>query len=111
MIHNLFDEFRFFPKYPDKELQVTAHLFGALIHEQLIRTVDLASALHCVLQSLHQEPGSKMCNFALEAIRKFRTELPEWPKFCSQLLAVYPTTQYQVPIPIHARTHASPLPG
>jgi CCR4-NOT transcription complex subunit 1 len=28
MIHNLFDEYRFFPKYPDKELKITAVLFG-----------------------------------------------------------------------------------
>lgn len=35
MIHNLFDEYRFFPKYPDKELQITGILFGSLIQHQL----------------------------------------------------------------------------
>jgi hypothetical protein len=28
MVHNLFDEYRFFPKYPEKELRITAVLFG-----------------------------------------------------------------------------------
>lgn len=37
MVHNLFDEYRFFPKYPDKELNITAVLFGQLIHHQLVR--------------------------------------------------------------------------
>ena len=36
MIHNLFDEYRFFAKYPDKELAITAVLFGGLIQQGLI---------------------------------------------------------------------------
>ena len=28
MLHNLFDEYRFFHKYPEKELKTTAVLFG-----------------------------------------------------------------------------------
>lgn len=28
MIHNLFDEYRFFSKYPEKELRITGILFG-----------------------------------------------------------------------------------
>jgi CCR4-NOT transcription complex subunit 1 len=31
MIHNLFDEYRFFHNYPDKELRITGILFGNLI--------------------------------------------------------------------------------
>ena len=34
MVHNLFDEDRFFPKYPEKEL--TAVLFGRLIAHLLV---------------------------------------------------------------------------
>jgi hypothetical protein len=36
MIQNLFDEYRFFPKFPDKELTITSVLFGSLIQQQLI---------------------------------------------------------------------------
>jgi CCR4-NOT transcription complex subunit 1 len=35
MIHNLFDEYRFFPKYPDKELHITAVRDGALLLVQI----------------------------------------------------------------------------
>ena len=31
MIHNLFDEYRFFPKYPEKELQVCNVFVWALL--------------------------------------------------------------------------------
>jgi CCR4-NOT transcription complex subunit 1 len=36
MIHNLFDEYRFFHKYPEKELRITGILFGTLIQHQLV---------------------------------------------------------------------------
>lgn len=31
MVHNLFDEYRFFPKYPDKELHTTGELCCAVL--------------------------------------------------------------------------------
>eukprot|EP01047_Picozoa_sp_COSAG01_P113496 COSAG01_NODE_42204_length_442_cov_1.323615_1_plen_147_part_11 len=45
MIHNLFDEYRFFPKYPDKELHITAILFGSLIQHGLVSSITLGIAL------------------------------------------------------------------
>ena len=36
MIHNLFDEYKFFSRYPDKELVITSNLFGALIQHQIV---------------------------------------------------------------------------
>lgn len=50
MVHNLFDEYRFFPNYPDLELDTTAALFGALLHHQLLTNITLGMALRHVLQ-------------------------------------------------------------
>jgi CCR4-NOT transcription complex subunit 1 len=36
MIHNLLDEYRFFHKYPEKELKITAQLFGSIIQHKLV---------------------------------------------------------------------------
>ena len=36
MLHNLFDEYRFLVKYPDRELQITARLFGGLVRMGLV---------------------------------------------------------------------------
>ena len=44
MIHNLFDEYRFFPKYPDKELKITGILFGSLIQHGLVSSITLGIA-------------------------------------------------------------------
>ncbi|CAG8770516.1 16714_t:CDS:1, partial [Acaulospora colombiana] len=36
MVHNLFDEYQFFSKYPQKELTITSVIFGSLIQYQLV---------------------------------------------------------------------------
>lgn len=36
MLRNLFEEYRFFPQYPDKELHTTAVLFGGIIEQGLV---------------------------------------------------------------------------
>ena len=36
MLRNLFEEYRFFPQYPDRELNTTAVLFGGIIEQGLI---------------------------------------------------------------------------
>ena len=52
MIHNLFDEYRFFHKYPEKELRITGILFGTLIQHQLVQNITLGIALRYVLEAL-----------------------------------------------------------
>jgi CCR4-NOT transcription complex subunit 1 len=86
MINNLFDEYRFFPRYPDKELHITATLFGAMIQKQLISSLTLGVALRYVLDALGKPLGSKMSTFGLDALAQFRLSLPLWPQFCAELL-------------------------
>jgi hypothetical protein len=33
-VQNLFEEYKFFPQYPDKELNITAQLFGGITVEE-----------------------------------------------------------------------------
>ena len=54
MIHNLFDEYRFFGRYPDKELMITGILFGSLIQNQLVSYIPLGIALRYVLEGNEQ---------------------------------------------------------
>jgi len=55
-INNLFDEYRFFERYPDRELQITGVLFGLLIHHQLLASHALGVALRHVLEALRKPP-------------------------------------------------------
>ncbi|KAF1807095.1 Not1 transcription factor [Mucor lusitanicus] len=95
MIHNLFDEYSFFPKYPDKELSITSILFGSLIQHRLVSYVPLGVALRYVLDALRNPVGSKMFNFGVQALRQFQNRLSEWPQYCSHLLQIPDFVQAQ----------------
>ncbi len=60
MITNLFDEYRFFAKYPEKELRITGILFGQLIQHELVTSITLGIALRYVLEALRKSPGPGM---------------------------------------------------
>jgi CCR4-NOT transcription complex subunit 1 len=90
MIHNLFDEYRFFPKYPDKELQITGILFGSLIQHQLVSFLPLGVALRYVLDALRKSPNTKMFKFGLTALEQFKSRLSEWPQVNSFFLVLLP---------------------
>lgn len=93
MIHNLFDEYRFFHKYPEKELQVTGRLFGTLIQNQLVSSITLGIALRYVLEALRKDPqqggsNEKMFRFGKISLEQFRSRLSEWPQYCSHLVQI-----------------------
>ncbi len=49
MIKNLFEEYKYFPQYPEKELYITAQLFGGIIERGLVNMIPLGLALRFVL--------------------------------------------------------------
>lgn len=86
MLRNLFEEYKFFPQYPDKELQITAQLFGGMIERHLVTTyVALGLALRCVLDALKKPDGSKMYYFGITALDKFKTKLHLYQKYCEHV--------------------------
>ena len=48
MIKNLFEEYKYFPQYPEKELHITAQLFGGIIEHGLVNLIPLGLALRLV---------------------------------------------------------------
>jgi CCR4-NOT transcription complex subunit 1 len=86
-LHNIFDEFRFFAKYPENELNLTAVLFGQLVNCDLVASaVPLQLALRCILEALKKQPSQKLFRFGLQALLQFHGRLVEMPQFCAQLL-------------------------
>ncbi|KAL3683907.1 hypothetical protein R1sor_001929 [Riccia sorocarpa] len=88
MIQSLFDEYRFFPRYPERELRITAVLFGSLIKHQLVSSLTLGIALRCVLDALRKPLDSKMFSFGLTALEQFTDRLVEWPQYCNHILQI-----------------------
>lgn len=89
MLKNLFEEYRFFPKYPDKELQITAQLFGGMIERSLVTSyVQLGLALRCVLDALREKHGTKMFIFGITALDRFKTKLHSYQKYCEHIRSI-----------------------
>eukprot|EP00002_Diphylleia_rotans_P016402 TRINITY_DN318_c0_g1_i1.p1 TRINITY_DN318_c0_g1~~TRINITY_DN318_c0_g1_i1.p1 ORF type:complete len:1661 (+),score=335.47 TRINITY_DN318_c0_g1_i1:681-5663(+) len=93
IIHNLFDEHRFFPKYPEKELRITATLYGQLINCNLISQYQTNFALNIILDSLKKQPNTKIYKFGIQALEQFKLRLSDFPVFVSSLLQILNTTQ------------------
>ncbi|KAL6569340.1 hypothetical protein OROMI_013854 [Orobanche minor] len=88
MIANLFEEFKFFTKYPERQLKIAALLFGSLIKHQLVTHLTLGIALRAVLDSLRKPTDSKMFSFGTKALEQFVDRLIEWPQYCNHILQI-----------------------
>lgn len=99
LLRNLFEEYSFFQQYPDKELILTATLFGGIIDLGFSRIeagqnsgyMALGFALRLVLDSLKKHfIYSKMFLFGVTALNHFRTKLKDCPQYCSSLMSFSP---------------------
>lgn len=89
MLRNLFEEYRFFPQYPDKELHITAQLFGGIIERGLVSSyMALGMALRFVLDALRKPEGSKMYYFGIAALDRFKTRLKDYHKYCEHVRTI-----------------------
>lgn len=88
MLRNLMEEYKYFPQYPDLELRTTAVLFGGIIEQGLVTYMDLGVALRYVLEALKKPPTSKMHNFGITALDRFKNRLKDYPKYCDHLALI-----------------------
>ncbi|XP_072492730.1 CCR4-NOT transcription complex subunit 1 isoform X7 [Notamacropus eugenii] len=88
MLRNLFEEYRFFPQYPDKELHITACLFGGIIEKGLVTYMALGLALRYVLEALRKPYESKMYFFGIAALDRFKNRLKDYPQYCQHLASI-----------------------
>ncbi|XP_019056501.1 PREDICTED: CCR4-NOT transcription complex subunit 1-like [Tarenaya hassleriana] len=88
MIGNLFEEYRFFPKYPERQLKIAAILVGSVIKHQLITSITLGIALRGVLDALRKPADSKLFLFGTKALEQFVIRLIELPQYCNHILQI-----------------------
>ncbi|KAK4379437.1 hypothetical protein RND71_001299 [Anisodus tanguticus] len=88
MIGNLFEEYKFLSKYPERQLKIAAVLFGSLIKNQLVTHIALGIALRAVLDALRKPADSKMFVFGIMALEQFVDRLIEWPQYCNHILQI-----------------------
>ncbi|KAE8230223.1 hypothetical protein CF326_g4782 [Tilletia indica] len=110
MVHTLFDEYRYFEMYyPQRELAMTAVVFGSLIQYQLIDSIPLGIAVRYVLDALRNPTESSMFKFGLQALMRFQNRLSEWPQLGQALLAL-PHLQQAYPEVVQALREAMDRP-
>merc|ERR1712223_242676 len=89
MIKNLFEEYKYFPQYPEKELHITAQLFGGIIEHGLVTMIPLGLALRFVLDSVKKSPNAKMYFFGVAALDRSRRGSKITPNIASTLAAYH----------------------
>nr|XP_006813651.1 PREDICTED: CCR4-NOT transcription complex subunit 1-like [Saccoglossus kowalevskii] len=94
MLRNLFEEYRFFPQYPDRELHITACLFGGIVEQGLVTYMALGIALRYVLEALRKQHGSKMYYFGISSLDRFKTRLKDYPQYCQHLASIPHFSQF-----------------
>ncbi len=67
-IRNLFEEYKFYTQYPERELHLTAQLFGGLFERGLFQHQALVAAFRAILEGLKKPTGSNLWNFAVTAL-------------------------------------------
>jgi CCR4-NOT transcription complex subunit 1 len=88
MIKNLFEEYKFFPQYPDNALFITAELFGGIIEHGLVTMIHLGVALRFVLDALRKPIDSNMSWFGLIALDRFKGRLKEYSQYCQHVASI-----------------------
>ncbi|WKY01782.1 hypothetical protein Q1695_015639 [Nippostrongylus brasiliensis] len=85
VVKNLFEEYRFFHEYPERELRTTAEIYGGIIREGIISNVHFATAVRKVIESLQSEVGSMLWTFGIVSLTACRSKLCSYPKVCSMI--------------------------
>ncbi len=94
MLHSLFGKYRSlqfnYPisSRPVRGLVFTAHLFGSLIHHQLLEKIPLDIAIRYIFDSLKCSPHTNLFRFGMEALNRFEPCLVEWRPLCEGLLQI-----------------------
>jgi len=88
MLGNLFEEYRFFHQYPERELQITAQLFGGIIDQNIVTYMTLGKALKYILEALRKPPNTSMHLFGIASLERFKARLREYPQYCQHLTQI-----------------------
>lgn len=87
VVKNLFEEYRFFHEYPERELRTTAAVYGGIIREDIISNVQFATAVRKVIESLSADPNTMLWTFGIVALQHCRSKLCAYPKVCQMIVS------------------------
>ncbi|KAI6176648.1 hypothetical protein M3Y97_00821300 [Aphelenchoides bicaudatus] len=85
LLKNLFDEFKFFAEYPEKELRTTAKVYGGIIREGIVVNMKFATAIRRIVEALQAPRSSLLNTFGMVALNECRACLYKYTKICQMV--------------------------
>lgn len=67
-IKSLFEEYKFYHQYPERELLLTAQLFGGLFERDLFPSNTSIAAFRVITEGLKKASAGNLWNFAITAL-------------------------------------------
>jgi len=89
MIHSLLDEYRFFHKYPEKELKTMATLFGQILNNSLLDDMIENIAVKYIIEGIKKSSG-KMFLFSTVALEQIVDKLNSFSRYVPSITQVMP---------------------
>ncbi|CAF1002727.1 unnamed protein product [Didymodactylos carnosus] len=81
-VRNLFDEYKFYPQYPERELHLTAQLFGGLVERNLLPPQIVSASFRAIGEGLKKPPSANLFIFAITALERCKLRLRENSQYC-----------------------------
>ena len=85
IIRCLFEEYQYYPSYPEKEVKKVAELFGKIINNQIFDGILEVIATKFVLESIRTGKG-RMFQFGIIALSQFINKVTLWPNYINSLI-------------------------
>ena len=85
IIRCLFEEYQYYPNYPEKEVKKVAELFGKIINNQIFDGILEVIATKFVLESIRTGKG-RMFQFGIIALSQFINKVTLWPNYINSLI-------------------------
>ncbi|CAF0747026.1 unnamed protein product, partial [Didymodactylos carnosus] len=100
-VKNLFDEYKFYPQYPERELHLTAQLFGGLVERNLLPPQIITAAFRAINEGLKKPPSHNLFVFAVTALERCKLRLRENIQYCQ----LFKTAQSYRDLPSNLRDY------
>ena len=83
----IFDEYKYYHQYPEKEIKKAGELFGKIINKNIIKGILVTIAIKYILEGIKKGKGT-LYIFGTTALSHFIGKISYWPNFMNSLIDI-----------------------